>query len=240
MSDAKQSTGRASALVQEILSELDVDMVGVARLSDLKGTRLEEQALKLLPSARSIVVVIAEVYKEFLDLTTPEMVMGTANLNNLYIHHNDYLAGRLNKAAYDVARASRKAGLRALPLPSRNVPTDCRTLESIISYRHAAEAAGLGQIGMSSLLVTLKYGPRVRLGLCLTEASLKSTARDISGICRSCNICVSKCPAHALDWPENDERYVINKFACLEYLEAAGGCSECMKQCPVASTKYAL
>lgn len=235
MTDVKKSTNKASAGVQELLPKLDVDMVGVARLSDLKGTRLEEQALKLLPSARSIVVVAAEVYPEFLDLTTPEMVMGTANLNNLLSHHTDYLAGRLNRAAYEVARASRKAGLRALPLPSRNVPTDRRTLESIISYRHAAEAAGLGQIGMSSLLVTLKYGPRVRLGLCLTEASLKSTTRDTSGTCRDCNICVSKCPAHALDWPEDGERYAINKFACREYLEAAGGCSECMKQCPVAS-----
>jgi epoxyqueuosine reductase len=239
MTANKQSITRASAGVQKILSELDVDMVGVARLRDLKGTRLEESALKLLPSARSIVVLGMEIYPEFLDLTSPERVMGEASLYDLFNHHIDYLAGRLNRSAYDVACASRTAGLNALPLPSRNVPTDRRTLQSIISYKHAAEVAGLGQIGMSSLLVTQEYGPRVRLALCLTEAILKSTAGEPQSNCRYCNVCIAKCPAHALDWPKNGEPYVINKFACRTYIDAAGGCSECMRLCPVASPRYA-
>ncbi len=234
---AKSKT-KASAGVQELLAKLDVDMVGVTRLNDLQGTKLKEQALRLLPSARSIVVLGAEVYPEFLALTTPETVTGAANPNDLYIRHVEYLAGGLNRAAYEIAGVSRQAGLKALPLPSRNVPTDRRTLESIISYKHAAEVAGLGTIGMSSLLVTHKFGPRVRLTVCLTEATLKSTANESSPVCRDCNICISKCPAHALDWPKEGEPYAINKFACREYLEAAGGCSECVKQCPVASLKY--
>lgn len=238
MAANKRNIARASAGVQELLTKLDVDMVGITPLNDLKGTKLREAALKLLPSARSIVVAGMEIYPEFLDLITPERIVGTANLNDLYNQHTDYLSGRLNKAAYAVARVSHQAGLKALPLPSRNAPTDRRTLESIISYKHAAVAAGLGQIGLSSLLVTHQYGPRVRLTLCLTEASLKTTAKDDSPACRDCNICISKCPSHALDWPKNGERYAINRFACRAYLEAAGGCSECMKQCPVASPKY--
>ena len=235
----KQSLAKASTGVQEILSKLDVDLVGVARLRDLKGTRLEESALKLLPSTHSIVVLGMQIYPEFLDLTSPERIMGEASLYDLFNHHIDYLAGRLNNAAYDVANASRAAGLSALPLPSRNVPTDLRTLQSIISYKHAADYAGLGQIGMSSLLVTHEYGSRVRLALCLTEASLKSTANNDPRACRYCNVCIAKCPAHALDWPKNGETYVINKFACQAYINASGGCSECMRLCPAASPRYA-
>jgi epoxyqueuosine reductase QueG len=91
---------------------------------------------------------------------------------------------------------------------------------------------------MSSLLVTRQYGPRVRLALCLTEASLKSTANDEAGACRYCNICVAKCPAHALGRPEKGEPYAFNRFACRTYVDAAGGCSECVRVCPVASPRY--
>jgi epoxyqueuosine reductase len=101
-----------------------------------------------------------------------------------------------------------------------------------------AEAAGLGRIGMSSLLITEKYGPRVRLAICLTEAVLKPTPYLKDHICRYCNVCVFRCPAHALEKPKPGEAYAINKFACREYVEASGGCSECMRVCPVASPKY--
>jgi epoxyqueuosine reductase len=238
MTAKRRSPARASAGVQETLSGLNVDIKGVARLKDLKGTGLEKAALKLLPSTRSIVVMGMGIYPEFLDLTSPGREAGSANLNQLFTRHIEYLRGRMNRAAYDIAQASHQAGLKALPLPGYGPAVDGRSLEAVISYKHAAEAAGLGQIGMSSLLVTAEYGPRVSLTICLTEASLKSTARDTFGTCRYCNICVFNCPARALARPQKDEPYAINKFACRTYLEATGGCSECMRVCPVASPRY--
>jgi epoxyqueuosine reductase len=236
---AKKSTTKVNKEVQQALAKLDVDMVGVTLLKDLKGTPLEKAVQKLLPSAKSIVVVGMEVFPEFLDLTTPERMAGTPNLNDLLTRHVDYLRGRMNRAIYDIALASHKAGLKALPLPGQGPSVDGRYLEAVISYKHAAEAAGLGSIGMSSLLVTEKYGPRVQFAVCLTEAVLKSTASSSpQQNCRYCNVCVGKCPAHALGRPVKGEAYAINKFACRSYVEAAGGCSECMRVCPVASPIY--
>jgi epoxyqueuosine reductase len=234
----KKITSKINKEVQESLTKLEVDMVGVAGLNDLKGTKLEKDARKLLPSARSIVVVGMEVFSEFLDLTSPERTAGTPNLNDLLIRHTEYLRGRMNRAVYNIALASHKASLKALPLPGQGPSVDGRFLEAVISYKHAAEAAGLGSIGMSSLLVTEKYGPRVQLALCLTEACLQSTAGPPQQNCRYCNVCVGKCPAHALRRPEKGEAYNINKYACRTYVDAAGGCSECMRVCPVASPKY--
>ena len=238
MAGKKKNDDTASGAVQKALEKLEVDMVGVARISDLKGTKLAKAALKLLPSARSMVVVGMEIYPEFLELTSPERTMGSANLNDLYRRHTDILAGRLTGAVYNLARESRKAELKAMPLPAEGPCVDGRFLEAVISYKHAAEAAGLGKIGMSSLLVTHKFGPRVRLALCLTEASLESTANEAPGACRYCNICVAKCPVHALSRPEKGEPYAINKFACRTYSDASGGCSECVRACPVASPRY--
>ena len=230
---------RASTEIQETLANLEVDLLGVVALQDIEGGRLAEQARDLLPETSSIVVIAMEVYPEFIGLTTPEMVAGAPNFNDLYSRHIDHLTGRLDRAAYAIARASHRAGLKALPLPSRRTPTDLRTLTSVLSYKHAAEAAGLGKIGMSSLIITDRFGPRIRLGICLTEASLNSTADDSPGACRYCNICVAKCPAHALGYPGEGESYVIDKFACRTYADSSGGCSECVKRCPVASAKYA-
>jgi epoxyqueuosine reductase QueG len=235
---AKKKTTQIDTKVQEVLARLDVDIAGVACIDDLKKNKLAEDAVKLLPSVKSIVVFGMEVFPEFLDLTTPERIAGTPNLNELLSRHVDYLRGRLVKAAYDVAAATHRAGLKALPLPGYGPTTDGRFLKAVISYKHAAEAAGVGNIGMSSLLVTEKYGPRVQLTVCLTEAALQSTAGEVQKNCRYCNICVLKCPAKALDRPKSGEAYALNKFACRTYVEASGGCSECMRVCPVASPRY--
>lgn len=234
----KKTAAKIDSSVQEVLVKLDIDMVGAVRIEDLKNKKIKEAAQKLLPSVKSIVALGMAVFPEFLDLTSSERKMGTANYNDLLSWHVEYLRGRLLKASYDIAATSHKAGLKALPLPGQGPAVDNRFLEAVISYKHAAEAAGLGNIGMSSLLVTEKFGPRVQLTLCLTEATLKSTASKVQKHCRYCNICVLKCPAKALEIPKPGEAYRLNKFACRTYVEASGGCSECMRVCPVASPRY--
>ena len=233
MGDERENAIENSAL-RDMISKLDVEAVGVASLAEWQGTRLEETALKLLPETRSVVVFAMEIYPEILNHATPERTMGAASMNNLLTQDADYLYGRLTKAAYDVARASHRIGLKALPLPARGCPLDSRFLEAVFSYKHAAQAAGLGNIGWHSLLITPDFGPRVRLSCCLTEAALgPTTAVDKTLECDSCQICLNKCPAGALSEPQADEQYAINKFACTTFLNASGGCAECMRFCPV-------
>jgi epoxyqueuosine reductase QueG len=229
---------KASAEVQKVLADVDVDIIGIASMKDVKGTKLEEQVRKLLPETNSIIVLGMEVFPEILDLTSPERRTGAASPNDIMKGQTDYINGKLTWTANDIARASKKAGLKALPIPAGDYPYDARFLNADISFPLAAEAAGLGQIGYNGLIVTGKYGPRIRLTICLTEAKLEPTARGSERFCRSCNVCIAKCPSKALDYPEKDEPYRINKYACSTYLTEAGGCWECVKQCPVASPQY--
>ena len=231
----ERKTVTESSALQDTISRLDVDAVGIANLADWKGTKLEETALRLLPEARSVVVFAMEIYSEILDHTSHERVLGAASMNDLFVQDADYLYGRLTKAAYDTARFSHKIGLRALPLPARNCPQDGRFLEAVFSYKHAAQATGLGKIGWHSLLITPDFGSRVRLSCCLTEAELEPTAAVSKPlICGSCRICLDNCPAGALSEPQAGGQYVINKFACTTFLNASGGCAECMRLCPAS------
>jgi len=219
--------------LQDVIGKLDVDVVGVADIAQWKGTKLDETAKKLLPKARSVVVLGMEVYPEVLDLVSPGRQMGAASMNDLLDRHGEYISGRLTKSAYDFARASRKLGFKALPLPSAGCPTDARFLEAVFSFKHTAEAAGMGKIGWSSLLITPEFGARVRLGDCLTEAELEpTTARTVELDCADCGDCIKVCPAGALSKPRKGEPYAINKYACSAFRTAGGGCSECMRVCP--------
>jgi epoxyqueuosine reductase len=234
----KKTTPKIDAAVQDVLKTLEVDLVGVVRVDEVTHKETKQALLHLLPSAKSVVVMGMGTYSEFLDLISSERVMGALNFNEMYTLHSDYLRGKLIGAAYDIAKASHKAGMKAMPLAARGLAVDGRFLKAVISYKHLAELAGLGNIGMSSLLITEKYGPRVQLTLCLTEALLQSTAGKAQKNCRYCNVCVFKCPAKAIGTPKAGEAYNLNKFACMAYVDAAGGCAECVRVCPVASPLY--
>ena len=224
--------------IQDVLSELEVDALGTASLAAWQGTRLEETALRLLPQTRSVVVFAMEISPEILDLTSPGREMGAASLNDLFVSDANYLYGRLTKAAYDVAKASHRGGMKALPLPATGCPLDTRFLEAVFSYKHAAQAAGVGKIGWNSLLIARGSGPRIRLSACLTEAELEPTDPvELDLKCERCGMCLEKCPAGALTEPQPGAQYAINKYACSAYRTGSGACSECMRVCPVGKSK---
>jgi epoxyqueuosine reductase QueG len=210
-----------------------VDTFGIAAVDATRGTPLHDSATALLGSARSIVVFGMEVFPEILDLVVPEKQVGEAAARELYGPHLDYLNGRLNRGLYALARTLHEGGYRALPLPSQGTPTDARFQRGILSFKHAAEYAGLGRIGRSSLLVTPRFGPRVRLACLLTDAVLPASPRATADPCGDCpGICIETCPAGALGTPAPGEPYAINKFACASYRQGAGCCSTCLSACP--------
>ena len=103
--------------------------------------------------------------------------------------------------------------------------------------KEAGVLAGLGIIGKNNLLVTEKYGPRIRLRAVNTNASLKpDPVMEGLDYCHECNICVEACPANAFDTGKYD------KEACLSYCEdnlkevsqySVLWCMECSNICPI-------
>ena len=210
----------------------DIDLSGVATVSDAAGTPLHDSAVTLLPGARSVVVLGAELFPEVLRLVEPDRLMGEAAARELCTPHVDFMNSRLNRALYSLAKVLRAEGYRTIPLPSQGTPVDARFQRGILSFKHAAEYAGLGRIGRSSLLITEKFGPRVRLACLLTDAPLPSTRREATDACADCpGDCISHCPAGALVEPAEGQNYAINKYACASFRAGAGACSTCMSRC---------
>ncbi len=226
----EKDASEASTKLQDIIYKLEVDAAGIASLAEWKGTKLEETAIGLLPTARSVVVLAMEIYREILDHASIGKRIDDVPTGDLLVSNVEYIKSQLTKAAFEVAKASHRIGLKALPLAS-GLSWNRRLLMAVFSYRHAAQAAGLGNIGRHSLLITPDFGPRVRLSCCLTEVVLKPTTTKTIYECGGCHICIENCPAGALANPQGNEPYHINKFACQLY--AAGHfCSECVRLCP--------
>lgn len=116
-------------------------------------------------------------------------------------------------------------------------------LLAVFSFKYAAVNAGLGWIGKNDVLITEKYGPRVRLSAVLVDYPFETGRKITESRCASCNRCVDICPHKALkglNWDINALRNnLIDYYLCNQkrsaYIEKHGrknACGLCMVVCP--------
>ena len=114
---------------------------------------------------------------------------------------------RMNEIAFECCVELEKRGVLAVPIPTNDSRWDETTgrFRSIVSQKHAAQAAGLGTIGRHSLLITPELGSMVWLGCILTELELEPDELRPS-VCNDCGLCVSSCPIGALENQQMDQQ----------------------------------
>jgi len=224
--------------LNSILAGIEVDKVGIVRLEDWKDTLPWNRAQDLLPGAKSIIVLAMEVFPEVTRHLTSKAQIGQMALRELYIRNVEMISGYLDSQAYKMVKTLHRLGFKGLSLTARGAPLDQRFLEGVISYKHTAQAAGLGIIGWHSLLITPEYGPRVRLSGIVTDIPLEpSNIVEMESPCPECGgACIKICPVGAITKPQKNEQYNIDKYACSTYLGASQGCGECLKVCPAGRT----
>lgn len=117
-------------------------------------------------------------------------------------------------------------------------------LKAPFSFKFAAVHAGLGWIGKNDVVITGKYGPRVRLSAVLINERFVYGEKIIRNHCpEDCHKCVDACPHKALrDVPWNIDSFrseIIDYRLCNEkrslYLKTHGrknACGLCMAACP--------
>jgi ferredoxin len=109
--------------------------------------------------------------------------------------------------------------------------------------------AGLGELGRNGLLITPRYGPRVRLCKILTDLPLAPDGPITFGVreyCRKCRACAKNCKTGAIsldDEPSFDTvcqsnnpgtlKWYVNAELCYQFwCENGIDCSTCVKVCP--------
>ena len=221
---------KLTASVKEIAYSLGADLVGVAKAETFaeapKGHRPEE----LLRGARSVIVMAIHLLDASLESAPNREYSVTYNVVNW----------ELDRIAFRVARFLQGKGYRALQVPA-SPPYDVSRNMGDLSHRHAGYLAGLGVFGKNSLLLSTKFGPRIRLVSVITDAPLKADKPLDLDLCKECNKCIRACPAGAL----KGER-IVDKLRCDAHHVEVGKqlqledweqiCGVCIRVCPVGKT----
>ncbi len=110
-------------------------------------------------------------------------------------------------------------------------------------HKLAAIRAGLGWIGKNSLLITKKYGPRVRLATLLVDYDLPYNEPVTTSQCGECKICAEACPYDCINnvnwYPGILRKELFDAHLCSSKREAFRSsighkheCGLCLLACP--------
>jgi len=143
----------------------------------------------------------AVVIGKKMDSEVMDSIEGGPNIAycNLYESTND----ELNSIIKNIESVFVRKGIQCQAIPAtvhESFFDDdySKTLRLKYSHKMAATRSGLGWIGKTDLLISHRYGPRVRLASILTNYPFNETGMPLDeSRCGTCQICVDKCPAHA-------------------------------------------
>lgn len=151
---------------------------------------------------------------------------------------------QMHKTSYQMAVFMKCLGYQAIP--SNN--------DVGLSIPYAVKA-GLGEVGRHGLLITYKYGPRIRLAKIYTDFDFveydKPIEFGVQEFCKRCMRCADVCPSNAItkainptyepefqdesNWFVNPgfKKYYNNLKKCFDFwVENGNGCSSCISVCP--------
>jgi epoxyqueuosine reductase len=169
-----------------------------------------------------------------------------------YYAHYKNINGELSRLTGAIVSDLKKSGIEALAI-SPSVSTEeldtiyFQTLRTDVSHKMVATRAGLGWIGKTDLLITKKFGPRLRLASILLRESPGHMQKPVnSSRCGKCYVCVSACPAKAANGRKWDitvgrEEY-YDPWKCRDQCSEFGTkmlhpearvCGICVEACPV-------
>ena len=190
------------------------------------GDRFEQtEDAWYIPTSMNRVVALA-FEEDYLALANSPGRLASAAVGNGY--------SRMANTAFFLAEFLRCLGYRAIPAGNGvglSVPI--------------AIDAGLGEYGRMGLLMTPKYGPRVRLAKVITDMPLTVDAPIRFGVrefCEVCMLCATHCPSGAVSdgertWKGNSASNnpgILKWYGDLEKCYDFNGfsCSNCKRVCP--------
>jgi len=221
---------KLTASVKELAYNLGADLVGVARAESFEEAPQGHRPENLLRGARSVIVMAIHLLDASLE-SAP---------NREYSINYNIVNQELNRIAFRVAKFLQDKGYRSVQVPA-SPPYDISRNMGDLSHRHAGYLAGLGVFGKNSLLLSTKFGPRIRLVSVITDASLTADEPLELDLCKDCDKCIRACPAGAL---KGDR--IVDKLRCDAHHAEVGKelqledweqiCGVCIRVCPVGKT----
>lgn len=211
--------------IKEILFSLGADLCGIASIDRFNDAPKGYHPLDVLPTCKSVISFACR-------FPVGSLISKSAAP---YTRIRNSITPKMDSIALDFCIEMEKRGIVCVPIPTNEDEWDENTgrWRSIISQKHAAQAAGLGTIGRHSLLITPEFGSMIWLGCVLCEEEIKADEMK-RNICNNCNLCVNACPVNALNNLElNQQACWDNAFGDNEKKKVWEiSCHKCRDICP--------
>jgi len=186
-----------SQLIKERAKLYGADLCGIASLDRFDEAPEGYHPLDVFPLCKSVISFACR------------FPVGTllCKSHTPYTHVRNTLTPKMDLIALNFCIEMERHGILCVPITTNDSEWDPRTSRwrSVISQKHAAQAAGLGTIGRHSLLITPEFGSMVWLGAVLCSEEFEADEL-IKPVCNHCNLCVEACPVHALDGAEMEQQ----------------------------------
>lgn len=182
-----------------VLTEARMDKVGIADISRFNESPEGCHPTDFLPGCKSVIVFCTRLPDGAVNATFRTFEDSNYAAHCIYGAFGYVGAPNYNLlfANYKISRFIEKiTGCAAMPNTAG--PTHGAKM---MSMRHCAFAAGLGEFGWSSLLLTPEFGPRNRFGAVLTTAELPpDPLYHGPKLCdpSKCHVCEHMCPTGAI------------------------------------------
>jgi len=258
--------------VKTFIREKGAHIVGVSSVDRFKGAPKGHNPSDLLPNARSVVTFGMRFFQSSLEgdrfcvdsELVPKEDLARLQEQTGFMFEYTALNMALEILGLQLAYYLTENGYKALPLPAggaTSAPAGSGPgggfpggRYAAFSHRHAAVLAGLGVLGLNNLLITPKYGPRVRINSVITDAELTPDPMiPQEKVCpaEKCMICVKPiigwCYGELYELELGEYTYKIARYyGCHSHMSHGGPCKRggslggklpylrwCIGSCPV-------
>ena len=212
---------------------LGADVCGFADAAAFSGAPEGHRPTDIFPACRTVVVFARRIPQGLMEVS-PRV---------LYAYFNYVTPHELDDIAYQTSLYIEDAfGALSVPLPADGPVDDWNaetlTARGVLSMKHAAVLAGLGQLGKNTLLLHPTYGNLLNIGALLTALALPPDPPAESICLAACRRCLDACPTGALDGVTADQQkcrpytYGVNARGC-----DVCHCNRCRAVCPMSRGK---
>jgi len=191
------------------------DLIGIASVDLFHDSPKRLHPAGILPGAKSVVVLAVK----YPDAAIDQWGKPPAESMFFYQSVQASMTGIvMPMIQFHVYRALERAGYLAIPVaPSgywryRDYQEMKGGFYADFSHRHAAVAAGLGDLGLNGLLLSPEFGVRQRMASVITTAPLRPDEPYCGKpLCTNCGRCLKACPIQAFDADQRFEERIGDK-----------------------------
>lgn len=199
--------------IKDLARSFGADIVGITSLDRFEGAPKQMDPRYIMPEAKSMIVMGFRVMRGSLrgieegTFFSNYSAMGYGGLTYNYIPLTVInLCKCIEDEGYEAIPIGHQSDWRGIDNDGNPRPNYSRPVEEgkpqpdiMLHLRICAYLAGLGEIGYSKMLITPEFGPRLRIGVVLTELELEpDPIYNGPKLCNKCMACVRECPGHAI------------------------------------------